>query len=230
MGPGPWAFIDPSMTNMLLPNQASATALYYDARHWATSTGAANMGALSSNTVTTQIHRTGVLRSLRWLFAVTAATTPILGFTFPYRSWHGFPVVPSLSYAWSAWVKPDGVVDSNITLAVRLRWFDAAGVQIGADVSGGDTAVTTWQRLSVLGVAPSNAAYVQPIFAALGSSITNGASIYIDEPLLEQDTVVNDWAPGTGLRPVEILGLPEIVPFASRFRKGLALTLRELAP
>lgn len=90
--------------------------------------------------------------------------------------------------------------------------------------------MTGWTRLSVVGVAPVGAAYLQPLFVALGSTITTGASIYIDEPLLEQDTVVNDWSPGTGVRPVEILGLPEVVPFASRFRTGLVMSVRELAP
>jgi hypothetical protein len=230
MGVGPWALVDPSAGNILLGNQASATSLWNDARHFATSTGAANMGALSSQSNVSFIHRTGAPRSLRWLFAVAAATTPILGLTFPYRSWFGFPVVPTFSYAWSAWCRPDGIVDSSITMAIKLRWFDSAGVQIGADVSGGDTVMTTWTRLSVVAAAPSNAAYVQPIFVTTGSTVTTGASIYIDELILEQDTVVNDWVPGTGARPVEILGIPEIVPFAARMRQGLTMTVRELAP
>jgi hypothetical protein len=83
---------------------------------------------------------------------------------------------------------------------------------------------------SVIAVAPAGAYYCRPIFVATGSTITVGGSIYIDEPMLEQDTVLNNWAPGTGLRPVEILGLSDSVPFNARFRKGISLVLRELAP
>jgi hypothetical protein len=229
MGVGPWALIDPSAGNILLQNQSSATSTWNDARYWATSTGAANMGALSSNSTATFIHRTGAPRSLRWLFPVTAATNPILGFTFPYRTWFGFPVVAGLSYTWSAWCRPDNIVDSSITMAVKFRWMDASGAQVGADVSGGDTVMTGWTRLSVIGLAPVGAAYLQPIFVAVGATITNGASIYIDEPMVEQDTVLNDWVGGTGARPVEILGIPEVVPFAARMRTGLTMTVRELA-
>lgn len=228
MGVGPWVFIDPSMQNMLLPNQASATAQFNDARTW--STAATNHGTPSSNVNSAHIHRAGAPRSLRWLFSVAATTSPKLEMTYPYRSWPGYPVVPGLSYVWSAWAKPDGIVDSAITLSIRMAWYDSAGVIIGSQVSGGDIAMTGWTAHSVIGVAPSNAAYVKTYFVATGATITTGASIYIDEPNLEQDTVLNGWAPGTGLRPVEILGLPDHVPFDARFRTTLAMTLRELTP
>ena len=138
--------------------------------------------------------------------------------------------MPGLSYTWSAWCRPDNVVDSSITLAVKLKWIDASGVQIGSDISGGDIVMTGWTRLSLIGVAPAGAAYAQPIFVATGSTITTGGSIYIDEPMLEQDTVLNDWAPGTGLRPIEIIGFPDTVPFDARFRTSLTISVRELAP
>lgn len=226
MGTGPWVFIDPSMTNMLRPNQSSAGNAYYDTRHWVTAGGSG--GTLATNSNATHIHRPGATRSMQWLFGVAAAGSPELSFTYPYRSWFGFPVVPTLSYAWSAWLKPDGVVDASITLQMKMQWVDAAGASI-SDIGDTATAVTAWTQRSLVGVAPAGAAFVRPRVVATSGTITTGGSVYIDEPMLEQDTVVNDWAPGTGLRPVEILGFNEPVPFAARFRKSLALTLRELA-
>jgi hypothetical protein len=41
--------------------------------------------------------------------------------------------------------------------------------------------------------------------------------------------VVNDWAPGTGIRPVEIVSLTEPVTFATRFRESIQMVLREVA-
>jgi len=225
-GPGPFVFIDPSAPNLLPPNVASATNLRMDTTHLITSGG--SNGTVSSNSVATNIHRTGGTRSIRWLWSVTAATTPTLGVQPLYRSWFAHPVAPSLPYTFSSWLKPDGVVDTSITVAMVLEWQDITGTIIGSQISSGATAVTAWQRLSVSGTSPSNAAYVRPLWVVTGSSVTTGGSLYIDEPLLEQDSVLNTWAPGTGIRPVEIVGLNDSVPFAARFRDSLALNLREL--
>lgn len=227
MGAGPWVFIDPSMPNLLLPNQAATTHVYNDPRHWKTSTGAANMGTLTSNANLSKVHRFGARRNLYWSFPVAAATTPVLALTTTYRNWWGIPVVPGLSYAWSLWTTPDGVVDTSVTMAAKINWLDATGAILSTTTSA-DTPVTAWTRLSAVGVAPVGAVYASPVLSATGSTIITGGGVYIDEALMEQDTVVNDWAPGTGVRPVEIVNLADNVPFAARFRKGLAMTLREL--
>ncbi len=229
MGLGPWAYIDPSRPNLLQANQAAAGSLTYDASSWATVTGASNEGAVSANTSATYIHRTGAPRSIRWLFAVAAATVPVLRFSSPYRSWYGIPAVPGLPYSFASWLRADGVVDSSITTGLRLKWMDAAGAQITENTNG-DTAVTaTWIRQTLTATAPAGTAYVEPRYVITGSTVTTGGSLYIDEPLLEQDSAVNSWAPGTGVRPVEIVSATETVPFDVRMRKGTALELRELA-
>jgi hypothetical protein len=230
-GAGPWALIDPSTPNMLLPNQASATNALYDTTGFATSTGAANMGTLLSNSATAGnlTHRTGTQRSLRWQFTVAAATTPILTFTSPYRNWFGYPAVAGLPYAWSFWARPDGTVDTSITLAAIFQWLDSAGVQIGSDVTGGAIVMSSgYVKLSVTGTAPAGTAYIKPLAVATGSTITTGGSIYLDEPLLEQDSAFNNWAPGTGVRAIEITSLVDIAPFEARMRRGCTMTVQEL--
>lgn len=229
-GRGPWVFIDPSDRNLLSPNQSSATSVFYDARDFNTATGTPDMGQLQSNGAggITQ-HNPLAARSLRWYFPVTVNAFPVLFFGTQYRNWPGIPVVPGMSYAASAWARPDGVVDSAITLALKLQWLLADGSTI-TEISGGDMPMTGWTRPSVVGVAPPTAVYARLLFVAIGSTVTVGGSIYLDELMFEQDTVVNDWAPGTGLRPVEMLSLTDGVPFNARFRKSPTLTLRELAP
>jgi len=227
-GPGPFVLIDPSAPNLLPPNVASATNLRMDTQEFLNTGGASN-GALSSNSNATYIHRTGGTRSLRWLWTGSVATFPTLGVSPLYRSWWAHPVAPSVPYTFSSWMRADGVVDTSITVAMKLEWQDSVGAAIGSQISSGDIAVSAWQRLSVTGTAPSNAAYVRPIWVVTGSSVTLGGSLYIDEPMLEQDSVVNAWAPGTGIRPVEITDLNDAVPFEARFRQGLTLNLRELA-
>lgn len=227
MGQGPWVFVDPSMPNMLLPNQAAATNVFFDARHLSIN----SLGQLISNGVPTQIHRPGATRALRWYF-VTApgATFPVLSFTPPYRSWYGFPVVPTLPYTFSFNIKPDLVVDTSITVAAKMGFYDASGALIGTESTSGDIVVTDWTRLFVTATPPSNAAYVKPTVVVTGSTVIVGSSIHLDEFMLEQDSVVNNWAPGTGLRPVEMTAFNDTVPFNARFRKGLTMTLKELAP
>lgn len=228
-GAGPWALIDPSAPNLFLPNQSAATGIYNEAREFQTLTGLANEGSLSSNADPSFIFRTQASRSLRWQFPVAAATVPVLLPSTAYRSWTGVPAVVGLPYTFASQMRADGIVDSAITVGLRLRWLDSAGAQI-SESSGGNIPITAaWSRLSVTGTAPAGTYFVEPRWIAVGSTITTGASVYIDEPLLEQDSVLNDWAPGTGVRPVEIVGLGEGTPFEARMRTGASMTLREVA-
>jgi len=225
MGLGPWALVDPSRPNLLLTNQAAATSEWNTAQGFSTS--AANHGAVTSNQDAAQVHRTGAPRSLRWRFAVSPAASPVLTITPPYGSWFGIPVQPGLAYMFSYWIKPVG--DASITVDPQIQWYGADGVQVGSNVSGGATAVTAWTRQSVGGVVPAGAAFGLPRLVATGATITPDCSLYVDELMFEQDSVLNSWAPGTGCRPVEILSLTEGVPFAARFRDKPVLLLRELA-
>jgi hypothetical protein len=227
-GPGPWAFIDPSAPNLLPANVAAGAGLYCNATGLIGGTPA-GQGTPGANSDPTFIHRVGGYRSIRWRFLSAPVTFPTMGVQPLYRSWWATPVAPSLPYTFSSWIRPDGIVDSNISVAMVLEFLDSSGVLIGSATSSGAIAVTTWQRLSVTATSPVNAAYVRPTWVATGSTITLNGILYIDEPILEQDSVVNDWAPSSGVRPVEIVGLSEGVPFAARFRQGVTMTLRELA-
>jgi hypothetical protein len=79
-----------------------------------------------------------------------------------------------------------------------------------------------------MATAPAGAAYVKPVWIVTGSTVAAGGSLYIDEIMLEQDNVVNSWAPGTGVKPVEIVSLMDTVPFNARFRVAPVMTLREV--
>lgn len=225
-GPGPWVYIDPSMPNMLLPNQSSCTALFADPRHLSVVTG-----QLQSNNLPALIHNPRFARNLGWYWQPSpGAVTCILSFMSPYRSWYGFPVVPGLPYYMAGWFNFTAN-DPTANLKIELQWLSATGSVIST-TSPSYTTISAWTRLSTQGTAPSTAAYVAPRILVDGSTLTAGlvTGLGIEELILEQDSVVNDWAPGTGLRPVEILELPETAPFNGRWRTGTTMTLRELAP
>lgn len=228
-GAGPWGFVDPSAQNMLLPNLASATNNLFATTGFATSDGLAASGTLLSST--SNVQRPAGTRSLRWQFTAAAATSPTLWLGSPYRNWIGYPVFPALSYTFSAYGQPDGVVDTSIQATLKLQWFDINQAQIGTDVAGTTVTMTgAYAALSVTAAAPTGAAYVRPIVVATGSTITTGASIYMDAFQLEQDTIVNAWAPGSGNRPVEMTAWNDAVPFDARWRLAPSLTLREVTP
>lgn len=225
MGEGPWAFIDPSRPNLLTPQQSSATVVWKDTRGFAV--GGTTHGAISSQTTIDYIHRAGSTRSLKWFFAGGHTATPVLSLNASWNGWAGIPVVGSLPYAWSFWIRPDGVVDTSMTFAAKVEWFSAAGVSLGL-TSGPDTAVTGWTQLSWTGLPPTNAAYAKPRAVGVSATFTAGSAAYLDEFLFEQDDTINDWAPGTGVNPVEIMSLTETVPFATRMRTSPSLVLREV--
>lgn len=227
-GPGPFVLIDPSAPNLLPSNVAASCGLYADATDWITLGGTS--GYVSSNSTATFIHRAQGHRSLRWLFSDgSVLAQPILRVGSLYRNWFGIPVVPTLSYAFSSWMRVDGTIETNALVAMKISWLDAAGSQISLS-TGGDISVTsTWSRQSCIAAAPAGAVYAAPRWVLDGTTMAVGGSLYVDEPIFEQDIVVNDWAPSTGLRPVEILELGEGVPFESRFRVGTTMTVRELS-
>jgi len=167
--------------------------------------------------------------SLRWIFNSTPDAVAILIPAPQFRNWYGHPVVVGLPYIFSSWVTVDGTVETNATMSLRLGWLDKTGAQL-SETAGSSTAITTWTQLSVTATAPANAVYVEPRWRVDGTTMATGGAFFIDEPMLEQDTVVNSWAVGTGIRPVEMIGLTESVPFETRFRAGgVKMSLRELA-
>jgi hypothetical protein len=229
-GPGPWALIDPSAANLLPLNVAAAMGSAGLTDDWKLPTATAGQGSLSANGLAQFIHRASGWYSAQWKFTTAPDSVAVLIATPQFRNWFGHPVIPALSYAFSSWVTVDGTVETNATVSVRIGWLDAAGAQL-SESAGTSTAVTGWTRLSVVATAPAGAVYAEPRWRLDGTTMATGGSLFIDEPLLEQDTVVNTWAVGSGIRPVEIVGLaPETVPWDARFRTGgIVLTLRELA-
>lgn len=227
-GPGPFAYIDPSAPNLLPANVAASTGLYSDATDLVTQTLG---GTASSNSDGNFIHRTTGYRSIKWTFTELNANliaVPLLAPRSPFRNWGGIPVMTGLPYIFSSWARVDGTIETAANLIHQLQWLDSTGAVLSTTASSTTSVTSTWVRLSVTANAPANAAYVVPRWASDKTTITQNGAFYLDEPLLEQDSVVNNWAPGTGVRPVQMVGLTEPVPFEARFRTNIQLGLREM--
>lgn len=229
-GPGPFVLIDPSAPNLLPANASAPTGVTsLPNPEFFFPTSGAGQGSLGQNVTSSFVHRASGYASLRWIFNSTPDAVAVLSVTPQFRNWYGHPVVAGLPYAFSSWVTVDGTIETNATVSMRLGWLDKAGAQL-SESAGTSTAITTWTQLSVLATAPAGAVYVEPRWRLDGTTMAVGGALYIDEAMLEQDTVVNSWAVGTGIRPVEMIGLTETVPFEARFRSGgVRMSLRELA-
>jgi hypothetical protein len=228
-GPGPFCLIDPSAENLLPANVSAPTGVTsLPNPDFILPTAGAGQGALGQNVTASLVHRTSGYASLRWVFATTPDAVCILAAAPQFRNWYGHPVISGLPYAFSSWVTVDGTIETNSSVSVRLGWLDKTGAQL-SESSGTVTAVTGWTRLSVLATAPANAVYAVPRWVLDGTTMAVGGALFIDEALWEQDTVLNNWAPGSGIRPMELVGLGETVPFEARFRTNVQMTLRELA-
>lgn len=221
-GAGPFAYIDPSRPNLLSLNQASACSAWNDT----TDFGLPGTGTLSANKVQTNIFRQFGGRSLRWLFA--SATSASFTLPNPYAGWFGYPVIPGKPYAFSFYATPDGIVDTSISCGAKISWLKADGTTISSTATANSTTTSgSWKPYLASAVAPALAAYVLPSVTVDGTTTAAGGSLYLDAFQLEQDSVQNDWAPGTGLNPVSILSLNEGMPADALMRISPSLVLRE---
>jgi hypothetical protein len=226
-GPGPYVLLDPSEPNLLPANVAAACSLYKGGRDF-TSNNNATEGQVVANTNESVIHRPHADTCIKWLFTGTAVATPTLGVAGLFRSWYGTPALAGQAYTWSSWMRTDPV-DTAITASMTMEFLNSSGASLGAPTSSGNVSLNTnYQRVSVTATAPAGTAYVRPRWQADGTTIAVGGSVLIDEPLLEYGSVLNDWAPASGIRPVQIVGLTEAVPFSTYMRQDIQLQLREM--
>jgi hypothetical protein len=224
-GPGPFVLIDPSAPNLVPANVSAVTGV----TSLPNPDFSASAGTLGQNVDTTKIHRTSGYASLRWTFTTTPPGFNTLDISPQFRNWYGHPCIAGLPYTFSSWVTVDGTVETNATVAAKIQWLTATGADAGSEWSSGDTPITGWTQLVASGLAPAGAVYMRPYWVLLGATMAVGGAVFFDEILLEQDTAVNTWAAGSGIRPVEIVELGETVPFDARFRTDVQMVLRELA-
>lgn len=219
-GPGPFALLDPSQQNWLLPNQASATSVVNDTDNFSVS----GSGYTLSSDAT--VYRRGP-RSLKVAIAY-ASQTGTVTLDPPTTSWYGVPVVDR-DIVFSYWAKGAGS-DPTVILIPTLTWYDTAGSSLST--STGTPTVTTsadWTQMSVTDSPPASAAYVGCSIVTSAGSISAASVLYLDQLQLEQGTAPGTWYPGTGVRPVQVVSLTDSWPFRSHdLRDQVTLTLQEV--
>ena len=192
-GRGPWVMLFDAKRNMLTANQSTGTDASADTTGFTASTG-----TLSSATDS----YTQGSRSLAWDLPSSATGSPYLGLPWS-GSTYGYPVLSAQSYAFSA-----DLAGSSTSLRLRmdLVWFDVSGVIISTTSWSPftpDGSLSSYTPAAVVGIAPDEAAYVQPRITA--STPVDSAQIRVDALQLEAGYVGTTWTGGYGTPLVSIV-------------------------
>jgi hypothetical protein len=95
---------------------------------------------------------------------------------------------PNTSYTFSVYTQIEGGGQEEVT--PEIIWYDIDEAVIGSDVGQEFTVTalgTAWQRLSVIGTAPSNAAYAS---VRLTWQVIDGSTLIVDSALFENVGVI----------------------------------------
>lgn len=222
MGPGPFAFLDPGQRNMLTVNQAAATSLSNDTSNF-TIAGSGQSIASSTTLVL------GTPRSLAWTFNASspASAASVLTLDSPYAGWPGIPVT-SRALCFSCQLRGGGS-DAIANFRGALDWYDVSGTLLSTSTG---SAVTTssgaWTQAFVTATAPGSAAFVRCKVQYVTGE-TFGGIVYLAQFQLEEGSTPGTWRPGTGVRPVTVVGYNDDWPwlYANEVRSGPTLQLRE---
>ncbi len=110
----------------------------------------------------------------------------------------GIPITANTPYTWSVYSE----VNLNFAQATNrldIRWYDNTGALISTTTGSTNTYSNnnTWQRDSVTGTSPGNAAYASPLFFADNNS-SPALNHFIDCPQFEAGSSATDWVVGGG--------------------------------
>jgi hypothetical protein len=204
MGPGPFVLLDPGRRNLLMPNQSSATSVRNDTLGF---TVAGAGGSISSDSTLVAV----VPRTLKWSFATTTPVSASLLLDKPWSGWQGIPVI-NRPYVFSCVLF--GAAGA-ITVALTLKWMDLAGATLATTTGATVVSSTTaWTPVFVTASPPAGSVWVQPGVAPTVATITSGEALYLSALQLAEGSAPGIWQPGTGVWPVQLVGLPERYGFA----------------
>jgi hypothetical protein len=220
MGPGPFVLLDPGRRNLLTVNQSAGTSASNDTREFTVS-GVG--GSISSDpTLVTPFPKV-----LKWSFATSTPGALSLTLDKPSRvtTWYGIPVVQRPYCFWMY------VIGGPITLQVNVQWYGLAGNLVLDQYSSNFvTSATNWSRPILQGATPPVGAYWALCRVVPDqSTIAAGEALYMSSFMFHEGDNPETWSGGTGVYPVQTMGMPERYGFAEPgMLVSPALTLQEV--
>lgn len=200
-GVGPFVLLDPGRRNLLNYNQSSATSATNDTRQFTvTGTG----GSLSSVASLS----TPFPRVLGWTFGTTTPASAQVILDKPSSVWPGIPVYPRPHTFWMMVLGSGGTVDFQL----RVEWMALDGSVLSTVNSSTFTSsLTIWQMVMLrLVTPPANTCWARLTINPNVATITSGDVLFFSSLMFnEGDEPDAQWAPGTGIFPVQVLSIPE---------------------
>jgi hypothetical protein len=205
MGTGPFVFLDPGRRNSLTVNQSAATSATNGTEDFTVS-GAG--GTLASDATLS----VALPRTLKWSFATSTPATALLLLNKPSSVWPGIPILAQRTYTF--WFMVQG---GPINLQAQVVWYDLAGAVLATSSSATVTTSTTVPAKVAVTVPspPATAVWATVQVAPTVATITAGESLFLWNFMLNEGTGPDAvWAPGTGVYPVQLIGMPEKYGYA----------------
>lgn len=217
-GPGPFVLLDPGRRNMLTVNQSSATSASNDTREFTVS-GVG--GSLSSdNSLITPFPKT-----LKWSFSTTTPAAAKLSLDKPSKApgWYGMPVMQRPYVFWCM------VIGGPIDLTLTITWYNLAGASVGTSTTTITTSATNWKQPFATGTPPVGGVWALCTVDPVVATITAGETVNFSSFMMHEGTSPENWAPGTGIYPVQVMGMPEKYGYAeSGMLVGPTMVLQEV--
>lgn len=154
-----------------------------------------------TNTNITRAASTGT----SWVSGNSYKLTATADGTVNVKSWDGsttsqlMPIhYPSTNYTFSIYLQKSGSVTGNELVTPYIAWYNSSGTQIGSNVVGSTTNVTSvdanWDRASVTGTAPANA---YSAVVGLNWVAVNTHSLWLDSALFENTSAISPFFDGS---------------------------------
>jgi hypothetical protein len=205
MGTGPFVLLDPGRRNALTVNQSAATSATNGTEGFTVS----GSGGTISSDATLAV---ALPKTLKWSFATSTPATALLLLNKPSSAWPGIPIMPARPYTF--WFMAQG---GPIDLQAQVVWYDLGGAVLTTSASSTVTTSTTVPAKVRVTIAspPSSAVWATVQIAPMVATIASGESLFLWNFMLNEGSAPDtNWAPGTGVFPVQLIGMPEKYGFA----------------
>lgn len=157
----------------------------FDGTYTVSGVTAKTVSYAKTNANITQVTASGTIYESGNVLALTATATSVL-VKSTTTSADLMPIhYPSTNYIFSVYGK---VASGSITVTPAITWYDISKSVISTDTGTAQVVDATgilWDRVSVLGLAPSNAAYAH---VQLSYTTTVGAKLWLDDALFENNS------------------------------------------
>lgn len=222
LGPGPYAFVDPTWRNVQPGHIAACGALAQNSDGFIPS-GAGTVAFSTAVAPPTLAPLSGVQA---WVVGAVNNTLGVGQSAAAVNQSSAPPPLPSTPMTWGFWLKSLAAT----TITVTAQCCNAAGVSTGTVVLGTWAVTTSWTRFAIALASASVPALTASVTVTLKSSANTTVDLAaIDTQYISAASNLPSWVLGLGVPRMLISGTQPINHGGRLFRRNHGLTLVEAA-